>query len=57
MVETTTEGQLISMEDILFNEAEPEAVAEDTDGFTLVLALSPEPFNLVKGFEFKMLNK
>ena len=45
------------MEDILFNEAEAEILEAEDGGFILVLALAPEPFHLVKGFEFKMLNK
>ena len=45
------------MEDVLFNEAEADYLDLEEAAFTLVLRLSPEPFHLVKGFEFKMLNK
>ena len=52
----TTEDELLTLEDVLFNEADYQDNQEDK-GFTLALRLSPEPFNLVKGYEFKMLNK
>ena len=46
------------MEDVLFNEADEESVASDEEhGFVLALRLAPEPFFLVNGYEFKLLNK
>ena len=51
-----SEDSLVSLEDVLFNEAE-DVYEAGPEGFILVLRLSPEPFHLVKGFEFKMLNK
>ena len=50
------EDALVGLEDVLFNETE-DVYEDGPEGFILALRLSPEPFHLVKGFEFKMLNK
>ena len=42
-----------SLEDILFNEVE----SFEEDKFLVALRLSPVPEQLVKGYEFQMLNK
>jgi len=47
----------ISLEDILFDEEENLVEDSDSDEFFLALRLSPVPEYLVKGYEFKMLNK
>ena len=42
-----------SLEDVLFNEVD----SVDEDKFLVALRLSPIPEQLVKGYEFQMLNK
>lgn len=42
-----------SLEDVLFNEVD----GLDEDKFLVALRLSPVPEQLVKGYEFQMLNK
>ena len=58
ITETTTEAERNSLEDVLFSEQEnflePDIYE---DKFLVVLRLSPRPEQLVKGYEFKMLNK
>ena len=58
ITETTTEAVRNSLEDVLFSDQdnflEPEIYE---DKFLVVLRLSPRPEQLVKGYEFKMLNK
>ena len=58
IAETTTEMERNSLEDILFtdqdNFLEPDIYE---DKFLVVLRLSPRPEQLVKGYEFNMLNK
>ena len=46
------------MEDVIFNEAEDSVPSvEEEQGFVLALRLAPEPFFLVNGYDFKLLNK
>ena len=45
------------MEDVMFNEAEENVYSVEEQGFVLALRLAPEPFFLVNGYEFKLLNK
>ena len=58
ITETTTEAERNSLEDVLFSDQdnflEPDIYE---DKFLVVLRLSPRPEQLVKGYEFKMLNK
>ena len=58
IAETTTEMERNSLEDILFSDQEnflePDIYE---DKFLVVLRLSPRPEQLVKGYEFNMLNK
>ena len=60
ILESTTDNERNSLEDILFadedNFVEPEEEALD-EKFMVALRLSPRPEHLVKGYEFKMLNK
>ena len=44
-----------SLEDVLFNEVESPSLEEQK--FLVALRLSPVPEQLVKGYEFQMLNK
>ena len=47
-----------SLEDVLFNDQENVLESDIYEGkFIVVLRLSPRPEQLVKGYEFKMLNK
>jgi hypothetical protein len=48
--------ELNSLEE-LFLEEDEELVKDEEDDFLVALRLSPEPVHLVKGYEFKMLNK
>jgi hypothetical protein len=48
--------ELNSLED-LYLEGEEEEVEPRDEDFLVALRLSPEPLHLVKGYEFKMLNK
>ena len=58
ITETTTEMERNSLEDVLFSDQEnflePDIYE---DKFLVVLRLSPRPEQLVKGYEFNMLNK
>ena len=47
-----------TLEDVLFGEEEDNYVEDvDSKSFFIALRLSPKPEHLVKGYEFKMLNK
>ena len=47
----------ISLEDVLFNDEENFLESPEKGNFFIALRLSPIPEQLVKGYEFKMLNK
>ena len=47
-----------TLEDVLFGEEEDNFVEDvASKSFFIALRLSPKPEHLVKGYEFKMLNK
>lgn len=47
-----------TLEDVLFEEDEENYVEDaSSKSFFIALRLAPRPENLVKGYEFKMLNK
>jgi hypothetical protein len=52
---TVAAEELNSLEDLYL--AEEEVVEAHDEDFLVALRLSPEPVHLVKGYEFKMLNK
>ena len=56
--ESTTDNERNSLEDVLFDEEDNFVEDEIVDDkFMVALRLSPNPEQLVKGYEFKMLNK
>jgi hypothetical protein len=55
-VSATVAEELNSLEDLYLAEEEELVESHDED-FLVALRLSPEPVHLVKGYEFKMLNK
>ena len=56
--ETSTDDDRNTLEDVLFNDEDNLVEDELMDEkFLVALRLSPVPENLVKGYEFKMLNK
>lgn len=46
-----------SLEDVLFGDEENFIESDEKRNFFIALRLSPFPEHLVKGYEFKMLNK
>ena len=55
---STSAGERNSLEDVLFNDEDNLLESDfDDDKFFVALRLSPKPEQLVKGYEFQMLNK